>query len=489
MLPSASHLASPSALHRLPPRSIEWGQRAQGHAAPRFFQGTDLRWIRFARQGIAQGVVEPMGQELRFRWEAGRDRPDEPPSPYAVCMALSHALLDGGLKHHAAGSFFVTLDRTALLSSVADALCAPLFVIQLPAGLAVEDGTTRRIAQLHAAGYRFALLDLGGPDDPRWAWAPLARYAKLSVMGLPSSAWAGWLRRASCFDLEVIADRLQSPADYLRLRRLGVQFFQGPMIQAWHDESVRALPCCDLRVLHKLNRLVEQGASRETLAMAAATDPALVIRLLMLQRIYVGHDAALPSGSLADALAGLPYRVLAGWLRILRHSSFDPQESGRAWSASVREQMYNFRARLIGARVCRTPQELEARVFGLYRRLCSPETWMVMPPEGDGSTERSEWEGESPGRAGWKGGSTERSAGEGESPGRPGWEGSSTERSAWEGKSPERAAWEGSSPERAAWEAGTPGEPAQEGALSRGGLYPDRGRPAVNDDRLTGPTS
>lgn len=449
-VPPPSRLVLPvSARSRLSSHSIDPGRGVKGRAAPRFIQSVDVRWVRFTRQSIAQGMVEPMGQELRFRWEAGRDRPDEPPSPYAVSMALSHALLDGGLKHHAPGSLFVTLDRTALLSGVADALCGPLFVIQLPITVVVEEATTRRIAQLHAAGYRFALVDLGGPEDPRWAWAPLARYAKLPVTKLASSAWAGWLRRAACFGMEVIADGLAIPSDYLRLRRLGVPFFQGAMIQSWQDESVRALPCCDLQVLHKLNRLVEQGASRETLAMVGATDPALVIRLLMLQRIYAGAESAAVSGTLADALGALPYPVLAGWVHILRHSAFDPQESGRAWSVSVREQMYNFRARLIGARMCRTPQELEARVFALYRRLCAPETWLAMSPEEGGGTRRAVWEGRSAAPGPLDLASPRDAPATGE-------------------------AWDGS---------------AKDPMVSNDGVAPERARPAVSDDRLTGPTS
>lgn len=484
----------------------------------KLFHAGTLRWVRFARQAISNGTVEPMGHELTFRWDAGRDRTDEPPSPYGVCMTLSHALLDGGLKHRAAGSLFVTLDRETLMSRVADALCTPHFIIQIPRSMPVDAEVTRRMAQLHAAGYAFALSDLGGPDDPRWVWAPLVRYAKLQVAREASSGWAGWLRRAECAGLQVIVEGLTEAADYVCLRRLGVHRFQGPLIHATQEESVRALPCCDGQVLHKLNRLVEQGASRETLAMVSATDPALVIRLLMLQRIYAegwggtgawgvhaaagsdgshsahvdhpprseigaserhdkkpwssaapvsamvwtglggaggiggtasiggvsgvsgaggigsisgtgginglasvggigrvgdlrgsanpiggagatgswgtsvplgqpftsgsvgisGHERFPPAATLADVLEAVPYRVLSGWMRILRHSSFDPHESGRAWSVSVREQMYNFRARLLGARACGSPQELEARVFGLYRRLCSREVWMAV---------------------------------------------------------------------------------------------------------------
>ncbi|SEK21403.1 hypothetical protein SAMN05216359_10137 [Roseateles sp. YR242] len=424
----------------------------------RQFRANDIRWVRFARQSIADGAVEPMGHELSFRWGDDAPREGQPPSPLAVSMTLSHALLDGGLRHRSRGLLFVTLDQPALLSPVADALCSPQFVIQLAGQIVVDAAVTRRIAQLHARGYRFALADLGGVDEARWSWAPFAAYGKLGVAQAPSASWAGFVARAHCANLQVIAQGLTEPADYLRLRRLGVHFFQGPLVHPPQEETVRALPCCDAQVVQKLNRLVEQGAGRDTLAMVAATDPALVIRLLMLQRIYSpGHGPGYPpphaglgrvathggyhqmkaetpgpmsgqmpgqmhsqalgrmsgymhghwhgpahehvqghvqgyvqgqgpmqAATLTDLMEAIPYRVLAGWFRILRGSSFDPHERGRIWSTSVREQMYNFRARLIGARACRTPMELEARVFDLYRRLCSRESLVaLLPPQED----------------------------------------------------------------------------------------------------------
>jgi hypothetical protein len=86
-------------------------------------------------------------------------------------------------------------------------------------------------------------------------------------------------------------------------------------------------------------------------------------------------------------LAGLPEPVLIGWLHVLRSSTFDLTPSTQSWSHAVREQIHNYRARLIGARVCCSPAELEAKVFDLYRRLCARDS-SAMPtwPWGDSSS-------------------------------------------------------------------------------------------------------
>lgn len=326
---------------------------------------------RFARQPIIDGSVEPMGQELCFRWSGGGRRAP-PPSAYATSLLLSQALLDGGLAHRRPGCLFVEMDATTLLSPIADVLCGTLGAIQLPASLPVQESLTRRIAQLHARGYRFALGGMISPDDPRCAWLPLVSFVKLDASLAPVSAWAPIRDLASQAGATLIADELCESGDYLRLKALGVRYFQGDLLMPAQEESPRALPSCDLEVLGRLYRLVRNGAPHEAMAMTAASDPALVIRLLLLHRLHaVGARAP---RTLADMVADLPEPVLVGWLHVLRSSTFDLTPSSQSWSHAVREQIHNYRARLIGARVCCSPAELEAKVFDLYRRLCGRDS-------------------------------------------------------------------------------------------------------------------
>ncbi len=325
---------------------------------------------RFARQPIIGGSVEPMGQELCFRWSGGPRRAP-PPSAYATSLLLSQALLDGGLAHRRPGCLFVEMDAATLLSPIADVLCGPLGAIQLPGSLPVQEAITRRIAQLHARGYRFALGGMVSPDDPRCAWLPMASFLKLDASLAPISAWAPIRDLARQAGAKLIADDLSESGDYLRLKALGVRYFQGDLLMPPQEESPRALPSCDLEVLARLFRLVRNGAQPDALAMTAAADPALVIRLLMLHRLHVAGARA-PT-TLADMVAALPEPVLIGWLHVLRSSTFDLTPSTQSWSHAVREQIHNYRARLIGARVCCSPADLEARVFELYRRLCGQD--------------------------------------------------------------------------------------------------------------------
>ncbi|WP_431266344.1 hypothetical protein ACQ859_14380 [Roseateles chitinivorans] len=337
---------------------------------------------RFARQSIIDGSVEPMGQELCFRWSAGVRRAP-PPSAYATSLLLSQALLDGGLAHRRPGCLFIDMDAATLLSPIADVLCGNLGTSQLPLGIPVQEAVTRRIAQLHARGYRFALAGVVSPDDPRTAWLPMVSFVKLDVSLAPVSAWASVQELARQAGALLIADRMTEPADYLRLKALGVRYFQGDLLMAPQEESPRSLPSCDLDVLGRMFRLVRHGAPHDALAMIAASDPALVIRLLMLHRLHAGH--ARPPRTLTETLAGLPEPVLIGWLHVLRSSTFDLTPGNQSWSHAVREQIHNYRARLIMARACCSPEELEAKIFDLYRRLCGRDS-SAMPARPAGSS-------------------------------------------------------------------------------------------------------
>lgn len=326
--------------------------------------------VRFARQAVIDGSVEPMATELRFRWNEGLRRTPPPPSPYATSMLLSQALLDGGLMQRRPGCVLVDMDAATLLSPIADVLCGAIGAIQLPPDMPMQEPVTRRLAQLHARGYRFALSGVTSPDDPRMPWLPMISFVKLDVSLAPVSTWAAVQDLARQAGAVLIADRLTEPSDYLRLKASGVRYFQGDLVMPAHEESPRALPCCDLDTLQRLFRLARLGAPLEALAMAAAADPALVIRLLMLHRLHV-RGATPPT--LAETIAGLPEPILVGWLHVLRTSTFDLTPSSQSWSHAVREQIQNYRARLIGARICASPAELEAKVFELYRRLCTHE--------------------------------------------------------------------------------------------------------------------
>ena len=327
--------------------------------------------VRYARQPIVDGSVAPMGHELSFRWGDGPRRAVPPPSPYAVSMLLGQTLLDGGLTHRRPGLLFVDMDAATLLSPIADVLCGALGVIQLPATLRVEPPLTRRIAQLHARGYRFALAGLVSPDDDRLQWLPMMAFLKLDAALASPTVWPALIELAARRGVPLIAERVGDPTDYLRLRSLGLLFFQGDLITPAQEESPRALPSCDMDGVGRVYGLARQGVPHDALAMLAGSDPALVIRLLMLHRIYAAAEPA--PRTLAEVLGRFPIDVLVGWLHILRISTFDLNSGGQSWSVAVREQIYNYRARLIVARSCASPAELEAKVFDLYRRLCSRE--------------------------------------------------------------------------------------------------------------------
>jgi hypothetical protein len=342
-----------------------------GVAQPRPFLHPDPARVRFARQPIVDGSIEPLGHELSFRWGDGTRRNPPPPGPYAVSVLLSQALLDGGLAQRRPGLLFVEMEAATLLSPIADVLCGSLGVIQLPASLRVDPSVTRRIAQLHARGYRFALGGLTSSTDERLQWLPMLAFLKLDAALASPGGWSDLMTLSRRHGVPLIAERVEDPTDYLRLRERGLRFFEGDLITPPQEESPRALPSCDMDVVGRVYGLARQGVPHDALAMLAGSDPALVVRLLMLHRIYAGADPR--PATLTEVLAGFPIDVLVGWLHILRACTFDLTPSGQTWSVAVREQIYNYRARLIVARACGSPAELEAKVFDLYRRLCSRE--------------------------------------------------------------------------------------------------------------------
>lgn len=151
--------------------------------------------LSLVSQPLLNGSVEPMGHEISVPIALPR-RSARVVQPSACALSLSHAVLDVGLPGWSRAPLFVSVDEAALMSSMVEVVCAPLGVLQLPPGVPAAEPGGRRIAQLHARGYRFAMSGLQGPDDPRWRWAPLMRYLKLDIAASPPCVWPSLLTRA-----------------------------------------------------------------------------------------------------------------------------------------------------------------------------------------------------------------------------------------------------------------------------------------------------
>ncbi len=328
--------------------------------------------VRYASQPIIDRTGRVAATELLFRWN-GDDGPVGPElGARATAAVLSNALIDGALltgataAEHPLGDLLVNMDGRTLMSPIAEAMTPDVGVIELLETVEVDTALVRRIRDLHGRGYRFALDDIVSLDDPRWALAPWAQFAKIDMLGLAPLALRSLVRQAHQLGLAVIAEKVDDNDAHQRALRAGADFFQGYGIARPATIAVPPLPAADGRVVAQLLQLAGAGACDETLAMVAGLHPSLVARLLRVQEIHAAQSVS-TSESLAEVLASVPRPVLMAWLSVFGIAAIHGRE--HPLSARLREELAQAQRRLKEQGRVKTPTDADRASFYICRQL------------------------------------------------------------------------------------------------------------------------
>lgn len=323
--------------------------------------------VRFAAQEIVDADGRIVAHELHFRWNAVMQPDMLAPGEFLTSAVLANALLDAGVAGQTpSGRLFINMDEPTLMGPLAELVPPQVGAIDLTDAVAIDTPVLMRVAQLRSRGHRFSIDGLRDIDDPRWLLAPYADCIKLDLMGTRSDQLEPIAAKAMDLGIEVIGKRVESMVGYRRLTDLGVTQFLGRFISPPVDIAVPALPGCDGAVVLKVQRLLADRASSDAIAATVATDPALVMRLLILHQGRMQIAAREPE-HLAVLLSTFPPPLLAGWLRVLLNASCHGR--GAAWTDSVRREVDRYR-RSVGAGSL--PLARDTGVWEFQRRLCNP---------------------------------------------------------------------------------------------------------------------
>ncbi|SEL06411.1 hypothetical protein SAMN05216359_10513 [Roseateles sp. YR242] len=337
-------------------------------------QWGDVNERRFALHDIADDRGQVQVRDLLYRADSRRLPTGAEQDLDRVSLALSNALLDG----QAAGCLpqgrlLLAMNETSLCSPLAEAVTADIGAITLHRDLPISTRVLMRVAQLRASGVRFGMAGVRSETDPHWLLAPYSDTFRLDLSATPPDRLPALVERADTEGLEVIGVGVQSMLGYQRLSGLAVTLLQGPFIAAPQEMAVAALPGCDAAVLQRAQGLLHDRVSFEAVAVAAAADPALVMRLHLLHRLYGAGRGAEPA-SLAGLLKGLPPGVLSAWMEILRRSAC--HDHHRGWAHSVRQQTDEYRQALHRRSNGQDHAAIQASLWIFLKRLTQPSHYL-----------------------------------------------------------------------------------------------------------------
>jgi EAL and modified HD-GYP domain-containing signal transduction protein len=312
--------------------------------------------VHVGRQALYDRAGEVVGYELLFRGDAQAAEATER-GVFATSQVLITAFTEVGLGALVSdGLCFVNLTREFLVGEMPLPFDHTQVVLEVLETVEIDDEVLAGVTSLVEQGYRIALDDfvLGLGHD---RLLELASYVKIDLL----DAWdrgtatgtavaetvaetvAGIVAEtvAACRrypNIELVAERLETPAHAQLARDLGFDYFQGYALGRPQVVSAAALSPSRLRRVELLGLLVGPDLRVSRLIPLITSDPALSMRLLAAANAdCLGLPVKVSSVHEAVLLLGLAR--LRDWATLMLVSDLDHGDEQQVSAAVTRARM------------------------------------------------------------------------------------------------------------------------------------------------------
>jgi EAL and modified HD-GYP domain-containing signal transduction protein len=283
-----------------------------------------LRNFYLARQPLLDRNQALFGYELLFR-NTPANEAEIDSGMAATADVLAHAAQLGLPRAIGDATAFLNVDTEVLMSDIFSFLPRERTVIELVGSVEASEQVLWRLAELSGHGFRFA-AEAGAHGKCLGRLLPLLDFVKVDLRTMPVVTVLGLAPRLRGTGKFLIAEKVESQAEYKTCLDLGFDYFQGfyfarPSVIAGRKLSPSQLAVVDLMTL------VSSDADNREVERAIKRDVTLSINLL---RIVNTPAAGLRQriDSLGQALIVLGRRQLQRWLQIMLYA--EPQVHGHA---------------------------------------------------------------------------------------------------------------------------------------------------------------
>jgi EAL and modified HD-GYP domain-containing signal transduction protein len=286
-------------------------------------QGAPVRDFYLGRQPILDRNQALFGYEMLFR--AAPSGPANIDSDMAATAnVIAHAAHLGLEKVIGDALGFLNVDAEVIMSDIFVFLPRERVVLEIVDSMPVTSAVLARIAELTSHGFRFALDDVASDAPDVQLLLPLIEYVKLDLRDMPHSAL---MRLGSTFkkaNKKLVAEKVESRAEYEACLALGFDYFQGYYFAKPAVISGRKLSPSQLAVM-ELMTLITSDADNIEIERAVKRDVTLALNLLRLVNTP-GLGTGYRIDSLSQALMVLGRRQLQRWLQIMLYA--EPAKRG-----------------------------------------------------------------------------------------------------------------------------------------------------------------
>ena len=318
--------------------------------------------VYLGRQAIYGARRDIRGYELLYRRSAGDTTAQFRDADRASAEVMLQAFLEIGLPT-VSPLQPVFINHTRHLLAMDPILPPDRCVIEVLEDVAADRETLDALRRLKGLDYRIALDDFVYSAEIV-PMIELADYVKLDVQALGAERFQEHLALLRPFDASIIAEKVESEAEFRWCRKLGCELFQGYYLRRPEVLSGRRIPANRLSVISLLSQCANLESSAGMIAATIARDAPLTYGLLRLANSAL-HRRRSEIRSPAQAVMMLGIDVVSRWATLLVLAGNDDCPAGYLEAALQRARM----AELIGASFHCSAQE--AYITGLLSTLDS----------------------------------------------------------------------------------------------------------------------
>jgi EAL and modified HD-GYP domain-containing signal transduction protein len=318
--------------------------------------------VYLGRQPIYDANRDIRAYELLYRRAAGDTTARFHDADQASAEVMLKAFLEIGLTT-VSPLQPVFINHTRHLLTMDPILAADRCVVEVLEDVAADPETLAALRHLKSLNYRIALDDFVYSEE-LVSMIELADYVKLDLQELGTGRFQEQLTLLRPFDVGIVAEKIESDAEFRWCRKMGCGLFQGYYLRRPEVLSGRRIPSNRLSVISLLSECANLESSASMIAATIARDAPLTYGLLRLANSAL-HRRRSEIRSPAQAVMMLGMDFVSRWAALLVLAGNDDCPAGYLEAAVQRARM----SELIGASLHCSAQE--AYITGLLSTLDS----------------------------------------------------------------------------------------------------------------------
>lgn len=303
--------------------------------------------IFIGRQPIFNGELNVVAYELLYRSDT-ENVAKVVDQKLATMTVLNNTFAEFGLEQLVGTNpAYINVERDYLLNKDRPPLPQESIVLEILEGVVIDDDVYDAVRTLKQEQYTIALDDFvfSSEYEPMFH---LVDIIKIDVRQLTVPAIHSHVQRLRPLGVKLLAEKIESEAEFERLRDMGFSLFQGHFLEEPKVISGRRFSPNQINMLQLLEALQRPEPDISEIEKLVSRDVALSYKILkLINSVAVGLPIRIDS--IGQAIVHLGLIEIKSWVSLLLLSTVDHRPSELTHNALVRARMCELLAKENGA--------------------------------------------------------------------------------------------------------------------------------------------